>query len=637
MVAPALPAFNSTAWSDVAFAGAAPRPRLTVSEWADRYRVVAAGTSPEPDRWRTSRAPYLREPMDAISDPGVEKVTIMAGSQLGKSELVLNAIGYYADADPSPILLVQPNENASKSFVKERVEPTFKATPALSGKLADGLRDKGNTVLLKVFPGGYMAIAWATSATALASRPIRVVLLDEVDRYPATLGNEGSPIELASQRTANFHNRKNVAVSTPTTEGLSPIAARYDESDRRRYHVPCPLCGAFQVLVWGGIVYKAEDGTVDLDNVYYRCAHCAGRIDERDKGGMLEAGTWIAETPGGRHRGYQISGLYSPWVRWRELVEQWIRVTSNRDQDGLREFVNLKLGETWNEHGQRVTAEQLEGNREAYPAEVPDGVRLITVGVDVQDARLEVEVVGWGAGKESWGLHYEIIQGDTTAPETWAQLDALLARPWHKADGTAMAPWRVFVDSGGHRTDEVYEFTKARAPRVSAIKGRGGPGQPLINDKPSIVGQRRAMLFFVGADAAKDAVFSRLRLDSPGPGFCHFPTDPARHYDGEYFRGLCSERRETKVMRGRRVSRYVQTYNRNEPLDCRCYATAAMELAVLLDHFDIDARPAPRPVTEETPAAGEEAPAPALAAPVVRRVVAARPAGRRVLSKGVGW
>lgn len=594
-----------------------PRPRLSVSEWADRHRHVAEGTGPEPGPWRTSRALYLREPMDAVSDPAVERVVIQAGSQLGKSELLLNLIGFYADADPSPILLVQPTEIAMQAFSKERIEPTFRATPALRGKLSSSLRDKDNTILLKQFPGGYLACAWATSAVSLASRPIRIVLLDEVDRYPDSLGRDGDPIAQAVQRTSNFHNRKIIAVSTPTIDGISKIATAYDDTDQRHFYVPCPRCGAHQVLAWEGVVYKNAAGEVDLADVHYRCEHCKGRIEERDRPWMLARGEWKPDNPGHPHRGYQISALYSPWVRWRELAVEWVRANAARDKQGLQEFVNLRLGETWTEEGDRISVEALEKNREAYEADVPDGVLLLTAGVDVQDNRLEAEILGWGVGRESWGVRYAILPGDTSTPDPWRRLDELLARTWARADGSTMALWCACVDSGGHRTDEVYAFCRDRTVRnVFAIKGRAGAGIPIAG-KPTL-NKFRAPLCPVGVDTGKEALFSRLALATPGPGYCHFPSAREAGYDDTYFRGLVSEQRRSKMRGGRRVLTWVQTYARNEPLDVRVYATAAMEMCSV--DFDALAR------ADEA----RRAMTPAAARPTA-------PVRRRVLSRGVEW
>lgn len=619
-------------WSSAFHARCKPRPPLTVSEWADRNRIVPPGTSPEPGAWRTDRVPYLREILDAVSNPSVERVVVMAASQVAKSEILLNTIGYFAHHDPSPILLVQATEDAAKSFSKERVAPTFAASPVLRGLLDPSERSTSNTVMLKSFPGGMLAVAWAGSAASLASRPIRVVLGDELDRWPDTTGRDGDPWAQAVQRTSNFFNRKVIAVSTPTLESLSAIARLYEDSDQCRYHVPCPHCGTFQFLEWGGIVYKNAKGEIDLENVHYVCAHCREPVAEHEKPAMLAQGEWVPENPGNTHRGYHISALYSPWVRWAELAREWIKANTERDKHGLQEFINLRLGETWTEAAQRITTDELAKNREEYAAEVPDGALLLTGAVDVQDNRLEAEVIGWGVGKESWGIEYKIFSGDTSQPHPWLELDAWLQIPRHKADGRAFALWCVCVDSGGHRTDEVYEFCRVRLARqVFAIKGRGDtPGLPII-DKPTL-NKLRAPLYGIGVDTGKDAVFSRLALASPGPGYCHWPI--GRGYDDEYFRGLLSEKRVPKRKNGRRVGmKWVQTYTRNEPLDIRVYGTAALELC----YPDIPGSPGNLEALAAADAKARAADAKARAAGGGGAAPAAAPARRRILSKGVQW
>jgi len=569
--------------------------------------------------------PYLREILDAFSDPTVERVYIQAASQIGKSEIVLSVIGYYAHQEPAPILLVQSTELAMRGFSKERVAPMFTASPALRGKLSEGARDPSNTIMLRQFPGGLLACAWAGSAASLASRPIRVVLGDELDRWPDTTGRDGDPFAQAVQRTSNFHNRKIGAVSTPTVEGVSAIERLYDDSDQRRYHVPCPHCGTMQVLEWSGVVYKNADGEIDLDDVHYKCGHCSERIEERHRPEMLAAGEWRAEREH-RNRGYQISALYSPWVRWRELATEWIKANKDRDKRGLQEFVNLRLGETWTEESERITVEALEKNREHYDeVQVPDGVLILTAGVDVQDNRLEAEVVGWGVGKESWGISYEVIAGDTSTPGPWTRLDAYLARSWEKADGRAFTLWCICVDSGGHRTHEVYEFCRARLARnVFAVKGYAGAGRPIVG-KATTSNQLRVPLYPVGADTGKEAVYSRLALAAPGPGYCHFPIE-RRGYDDDYFKGLVSEKRVTKIRAGRRSTTWQQMRARNEPLDIRVYATAALELLMP----DIPGSSAHLP----TLAAADEK---ARAAAPVASSPAVKPPRRRVLSRGIDF
>jgi phage terminase large subunit GpA-like protein len=602
-------------WSSVAL-DMRPRPRISVSEWADRYRIVPPGTSPEPGPWRTDRVPYLREILDAASDPDIEMVCVMAASQVGKSEVLLAVIGYFAHQDPAPIMLVQATEDATKGFSKERIAPMFAASPALHGLLDDSERSTTNTVMLRQFPGGLLACAWAGSAASLASRPIRVVLGDELDRWPDTTGRDGDPWAQAKQRTSNFFNRKIFSVSTPTVEGVSAISRQYDDSDQRRYHVPCPRCGVMQVLEWSGVIYKRGD-VIDLDDVHYRCAHCGGRIEEREKPAMIAAGEWVADEPERRTRGYHISALCSPWVRWRDLAAEWIKATTERDKRGLQEFVNLRLGEPWTEESERITVEALEKNRENYEGVVvPDGVLLLTAGVDVQDNRFEVEVVGWGVGRESWGIEYHVIAGDTSLDEPWHRLDEFLARVWLRPDERPARLACVCIDSGGHRTTEVYKFCQTRIARnIFAIKGRAGEGLPIVG-KPTTTNQLRIPLYPVGADAGKDVLYSRLALDTAGPGYCHFPI--GRGYDDEFFKGLVSEKRVPRIRQGRRTMQWKQIRARNEPLDVRVYATAAME--ILIPDFAALAA-LEEQVRSSAPSAVQQRPA----------------ARRRVLSRGVSW
>jgi len=486
----------------------------------------------------------------------------------------------------------------------------FATSPALRGRLSEGARDPNNTIMLRQFPGGILACAWAGSAASLASRPIRVVLGDELDRWPDSTGRDGDPWAQATQRASNFHNRKILAVSTPTIESFSAIARLYEDSDQRRYHVPCPRCGIYQVLEWSGVIYKNAAGDVDLDQVHYRCAECKDRIEEREKPEMLAAGEWKSEREH-QHRGYQISALYSPWVHWRELVAEWLKAHADRNKRGLQEFVNLRLGETWTEQGERITVEALEKNREEYLAEVPDGVLLLTAGVDVQDNRLEAEVLGWGLGRESWGVEYIVIAGDTSLDATWQRLDMFLQKTWARIDGRRIGVCCTFIDSGGHRTQEVYSFCAARAARnIFASKGYAGTGRPIAG-KPT-QNSARANLFPVGADTGKEAVYSRLALESAGPGYCHFPM--ANGYDDEFYKGLLSERRI--VRGGRHVWEKIRA--RNEPLDIRVLATAAVE-ALTVDLAALAA------IEEKERAAAAEG----------TKIAPPPQARRRVLSKGV--
>lgn len=564
--------------------GLRPRPRLTVSQWADRYRVIPEGTSPEPGPWRTDRAPYLRGIMDALSDPTIETVVVMIASMLGKSEAILNILGYFVDQDPSPILLVQPTIEALEGFSKERVEPSFRASPALRGKLEAGKDGRGssrkssNTIRVKHFPGGYLAMSGANAPAGLASRPIRVVLCDEVDRFPESAGVEGDPVRLAIQRASNFHNRKIVLVSTPTIDGVSKIQDWHEAGDKRQYLVPCPHCGVSQVLLWANLIYKAADGKRDFAQAHYICGECGERIDERHKAGMLAKGEWVAQEPGGRIASFgDLSALYSPWVHWATLAEQWCRAHDDRDRRGLQEFINLRLGQPWVEHQQTIAVEYLERRREYYGPAVPEGVALLTSGVDVQGDRLELEIVGWGAGRESWGIEYLVLMGDPEQPTVWQLLDAQLSRSWQTKSGRRLSIACACVDSG-YRASEVYGFCRAReARRVFAVKGRPGFGVPMVG-KPTRAGRQKAALFGLGVNEIKGVVMSRLLLDHEGPGYCHFPREKGKGYGPAYFKGLLSEKLATVKRAGVKRREWVQIVDRNEPFDCRVYVTAALEI-----------------------------------------------------------
>lgn len=575
-------------WSNKFFNVCKPRSRLTGSEWADRYRYVAPGTSPEPGEWRTDRVPYLREPMDSTTDRLTEFVVMMTSSQIGKSEFLLNSIGYYADQEPAPQLMLQPTVEMAESFSKERIDPTFRYSEGLKNKLdiegKDGRgssRKSSTTIRMKHYQGGYLALVGANSPAGLASRPIRVLLCDEVDRYGFT--KEGDPLKLAIQRTTNFHNRKICMVSTPTIKGASKIEEWFLRSDQRYFYVPCPHCGHEHVLKWGNVRWhKDENGNSLPETAHMVCPNC----DEVTRGAgkpphdMLKAGRWIATKPEiTRIKGYHISSLYSPWVSLSSLVTEFLEATKTRDKKGLMEFINLKLGETWEESDDDLTAEHLHKRREYYDAELPDGVLLLTAGIDVQHDRLECNVIGWGLGRESWGIEYNVFMGNPSTSSVWQQLDAYLQKQFYFADGSTLGISGACIDSGdGHYMTDVYEFTKPReSRRIFAIKGRGGVGIPFIN-KPKRDGRTGAALFGIGVDAGKSTIMARLKIEDEGPGYCHWPRQIERGYDEEFFKGLVSEKLIFKYVNGQTKQEWKKVYERNEPLDTTNYATAAMEI-----------------------------------------------------------
>lgn len=557
-----------------------PPPDITLSKWADGYRRLSTEGSAEPGQWRTSRAPYQKGIMDAISDRETERVVIMSCSQIGKTDAaILNPIGYYMDYDPAPIMVVQPTIAMGETFSKERLAPMLRDTPALQGKVGSVRSRTGeNTILEKSFPGGYIVIAGANSAASLASRPVRVLLFDEVDRAPESAGTEGDPVELAMVRTTTFWQRKIVLTSTPTIKGSSRIEQLYQDSTQEQWCLPCPSCGEKQPLEWPRLNFE----TLEL-----ACREC-GCLHSRQEW-LSREGEWIARQAEHKVRGFHLNALVSPWSKWGDLVDEWrkaAQLAERGDPEKLKVFINTKLGETWEDRGEKVDGHSLLSRREPYYAQIPDGVCVLTLGVDVQDDRLAYEVVGHGLDGESWGIEYGELWGDPrqSRSDVWTQLDSVWAKRRCYGSGQSLSICAACVDSGGHAVDAVYAYCKARENRrIWAIKGEGGEGKP-FTEKWRRTKRNRNLLFILGVNAGKDAIMAKLRVQRPGPGYCHFPRaedgGALQGYGEHYFEGLTSEKKT--AVRGRNgFVKYEWVKNpgaRNEPLDCRNYANAALEI-----------------------------------------------------------
>ncbi|MBG9799521.1 terminase [Brevibacillus laterosporus] len=558
----------------------APPPELTVSEWADRYRRLSSEASAEPGRWYTDRAPYQREIMNAINDPNVEEIAVISSAQVGKSEIILNDLGYFIDQDPAPVMLLQPTLEMAQAFSKDRLAPMLRDSPALKDKVKDvKSRDSGNTQLHKKFPGGHITLAGANAPAALASRPIRIVLCDEVDRYPASAGTEGDPVALVTNRTKTFWNRKHIYVSTPTIKGISKIEALYENSTMEQWCLSCPSCKAYQPLSWNQITFDYDEKMKTASNVLHACKECGSLHKELEW--KNADGKWIARQEGLKRRGFHLNELSSPWSSWEKIAEKFKEANEalkKGNKEPLKTWINTALGETWEEKGESVDSENLSDRVEEYVADVPPGALILTAGVDVQDDRFEIEIVGWGGGKESWGVEYKVIPGDLKQPHVWNQLGEYLEKTWENHDGTRFHITATCMDSGGHFTDEVYRFCKRReSRRVYAIKGRGEDGIPYIG-KPTRAGRIKAALFPIGVNIGKEHIYSRLKVENAGSGYCHFPNDPEKGYDKKYFKGLTSEQKVERFVKGKIKYEWVKKYYRNEPLDCRNYATAALEI-----------------------------------------------------------
>jgi phage terminase large subunit GpA-like protein len=504
--------------------------------------------------------------MDAFSDPDIHTVVWMSSAQVGKTEALLNIIGYFVDQDPSPMLLLQPTLDMAGAFSKDRLAPMVRDTKALTKKVKDSkAKDGGNTIFHKSFSGGHITMAGANSPASLASRPVRVVLCDEVDRYPPSAGAEGDPVNLAFKRSTTFWNKKRMLTSTPTIKGVSRIEAAYEDSDKRKFYVPCPDCSKFQVLHWKNVVFDSKPETAK-----YYCEHCGAGWDDSARWRAVSNGKWIAENQPNGVAGFWLNEIYSPWVKLSEMAKAFI--DANKSQHTLKTFINTSLGETWEEdQGEVIEENVLLANREDYTV-LPKEVVVLTCGVDTQDDRLEGEVKAWGDGDESWGVLHFRIEGNPAQKQVWDDLDNIINATYKRSDGVQLRVSCTCIDSGGHFTDDVYKFCKKRElKRVFAVKGSSMAGKPIVS-RPTTSNKLKVKLFTVGTDTAKELIFSRLQLEEFGQGYMHFN----KTYDETYFQMLTSEKRVMTMKKGRPVMIWKPIRARNEALDYTVYNLAAL-------------------------------------------------------------
>ncbi len=512
--------------------------------------------------------------MDAFNE-GVEEVVVMSSSQVGKTLILKAVCGYYIDVDPSPILVVQPTGDMADTFSKDRLATMIRDTPTLKGKVRDAKsRDSGNTILRKSFPGGHITMIGANAPAGLASRPIRILLFDEVDRYPPSAGTEGDPVDLGRKRTITFRHRKRIGMfSTPTIKGKSRIERAWNLSDQRRYYVPCPHCDHSQILTWQNVSMVDNEPTTAM----LRCPECGGLIGDEHKPDMLARGDWVKEKPNNRIAGFHINELYSPWRKLSEIAADYVAALGNPEQE--KTWWNTSMGETFEEIGDKADGESMMKRREEYDGdELPEDVITITAGVDTQNDRLEIEIVGWGVGETSWGVEYHVLPGSPSLPDVWETLDEILGNArYHTKDGRTLKIAACCIDSGGHHTQQVYEFATPRVGRnIWATAGRFG-SRPVWPKRPSTskkyVGHQ---VRIVGVDTAKDTVYARWQIDDETvAGYCHFPT----HYDQTWFTQATIERRVTTYdKRGIEVRTWKCPRGaRNEATDCRVLAYAAIQ------------------------------------------------------------
>lgn len=598
-------------------AGMQPPENLTVTEWAECKRYLSTEASAEPGLWRTSRTPYLRAIMDAFTDPKIRHIVFVAASQVGKTEVINNIIGYIIDQNPGSILFVHPTTIDAREFSKLRIAPMIRDSPAVRRRIAaPKSRDSGNTLLQKSYPGGILTLCGSNEAHALASKPIRYVFGDERDRWAQSAGTEGDPWELAMARQTTFYNAKAVEVSTPTIRGSSNIAKSFAKGTMERWKSQCPHCGEFHEIQWKDIRYKAEETVVNhertytVHDVFWICPGCSCVSEEATM--KKQPAKWVAENPAAYANGvrsFWLNAFVSPWASWESICLKYQNALG--DTGKMQVVYNTCFGQLWEDRGDTQDPDTLLGRREVYEAELPEGVLVLTAGVDTQDDRMEYEIVGHGHFGETWGIEKGIIMGRPDDPATWDSLDMMVFdRVLRFKDGLGLKVSMSFVDEGGHFTEWVRQFCRNRVgKKVFCIKGFPGADRPFTSPpkKQKIIIKNRYLgtvwQYQLGVDSGKQIIMDNLKVQAPGPKYCHFPLRD--DYGAMYFHGLLSEHLvpEGKV-RQRWVWTKIQGHERNEPLDCRNYALAAFKvLPVDLDAVDRRLKVArgKRPTTEEAP------------------------------------
>ncbi len=599
--------------------------------------MLSSEDSAEPGRWRTSRGEYLRAIMDAVSDPSVEAVVFMKGAQVGWTAMLGNALGYYAHQDPASVLMIQPTVEMAEAWSKERFAPMIRDTPAISGLFSDPRsRDSNNTLRMKQFPGGFVAIVGANAPAGLASRPIRVVLADEVDRWGVSAGTEGDPLKLASKRQTTFWNRKTLIGSTPTVKDFSAIEREFKRSDMRRFRVPCFHCGEFQSLRWEQVKWDKDGKEHKAETACYQCEHCGSLWTDAERWDAVSKGVWEATAPFRGVAGFHLSQLYSPWVKLSDVVQEFLDAQGKPEL--LKVWTNTVLAETWEESGEGANVTGLAYYRDEYgPDDLPDRVLFATAGVDVQKNRLECEIVGWGLGEESWGIRYEVLEGDPNDGLVWDKLDALLKEKFWTNSGRLVRVRAACVDTGYHGA-QVMKFCRPRikSRNIYPIKGASEQGKwsPIwVKSDKTKSNAKFDRIRIVGTSVAKERIYGCLAIEraehshDPKPGFMHVPNVP--EYSENWFAQLTSERIITKLVHGRPIRQWMLPGGkRNEALDCRAYAMAARESLSSVERqpsvVKIDKTVQPEPVAAGVPVV----PAPVIVAQQVRQ-------GRRMRSRGI--
>jgi len=565
-----------------------PPEKINVSDWAVKYRIVSKEASARPGPWDNSLVPFAVEMMDSANDPDVDEITVWGSAQVSKTEVINNILAYFVDVDPSPILLVQPTLDMARAYSKNKLEYMIRDTPRINNKIHETSgRNKDATILERKFPGGFLVMVGGNSPSGLAQRSMRIIISDDIDRIPVSAGTEGDPVTLAEMRAESYTGiSKKIRFSTATIKNKSRIERLYDNSDKRKYYVPCPECGHEQILVFDNMIWDKDHdlfGKVTKnypETAQYACESCGALINDYQKYKMIANGKWIAEVPEVKHhRGYWINRLYSPFTTWEKIVVDYL--AAKDDPATLQVFYNTSLAVAYEEEDNAESLDEMELMDRVTIKSTPDellnnDILLLTCAVDVQKDRLEVLLIGWEEKKQSHRIIWQKLPGDTEQPDVWETLNEFLRLRWKRLDGIELGIAITVIDTG-FRSQMVYEFIRKNpGKRFYAIKGVGGYGKPLLGTR-SLVDMKRVNLYHIGTNEGKDILFSRLQIkEADKPKYIHFSKNIC---NADYFKQLASERLVKKRSGMIEYGVYEKKTNntRNEILDLEVYNIAACE------------------------------------------------------------
>lgn len=559
--------------------GFEPDPVMTVSEWADNFRVLPSESSGEPGLYRTDRMPYLEEIAYELSPQSTtDEVTVIKGTQLGFTELGNNMLFCYSNLYPCPMLQILPTESAVRTHSLSKLWPSIEASPKLRDIFRKRKTQDGSSITSLVFKGGSISLAWSNSASTFASMSRRIVICDDVDRWPDEIEG-GEPLDLAKNRAEAFPNNKKIYVnSSPAKKHNSKILPKYETSSQALYTMKCPHCSGDVVFEKDDFKFNYDENYQLIGDVVFVCSKNGCIIENHQKYEMMKkenGARYVHKFPERKHKGYRVPSYYSPFAKWNEIFQLFLDARKEQKQKKentkMASWTNTKDANVWEETIVKLDVNEFLNRHEDYIADVPSGAFILTAGVDTQDDRLECEVVGWGKYGESWSIGKFILEGDPKYQRVWEKLDKILQSPFKHESGMDMKIMGMGVDSGGHRTEFVYAYCKSRIEQnVFCLKGDNAVETPILKISSSKASKGAFRLYMIGVNSAKDVVYGHLTTKEVGPGYMHFPRK--LEYNEEHFKQLTGEKKD------KTTGRWSKFRTRNEALDIRVYSMAALKI-----------------------------------------------------------